>query len=255
MHAPHARDAEDHPLHLARGDAGGGALEQDVARVADHAPGAPEDEERDHRRYDRVGELPAGGQDDERRGDDADGAEHVGEHVPQRGLDVQRLAARAGEDGECRHVDDEPSDGHDEHPAAEHLRRVGQPSHRLEQHPGGDEHEQQPVEERGDDLGAPVAEAAVGRGGAPREPDRPEREQQREDVREHVTGVGEQRQAVGRQPAGHLGHRVGGEQHQRPAEGARAGVRVTVRVVVGVAVRHGLQGACPVSRRARRSPT
>ena len=73
-------------------------LEQDRGRVAQDRPRAHEDEHADQDADERVGLEPAGRENDDRRDDDPDRAEEVGNDVPERGLDVEIAAAAAKQD-------------------------------------------------------------------------------------------------------------------------------------------------------------
>ena len=81
----------------ARVDAARRGFEQDRGRVAQDRPRAGEHEEADEHADDRVGLVPAGREDDERRDHHAERAGEVGEHVPEGGLDVEAPPARARE--------------------------------------------------------------------------------------------------------------------------------------------------------------
>jgi hypothetical protein len=94
-----------------------------------------------------------------------------------------------------------------------------------------DRNEHETVDERGEDLCALKAEAAVRGGGARREPGRTERKAERPHVSEHVTGVGEQREAARQQPGDELHDHVRGrEQEHEPERPSATRPAVLVRV-------------------------
>jgi hypothetical protein len=76
------------------------------------------------RMLERVGLHPPGREDHDRRDGDAERTEEVGEHVPERGLDVEAVAACAGEDDACGDVHHDAEEGDGEHPPAEHVSRI-----------------------------------------------------------------------------------------------------------------------------------
>ena len=128
-------------------------LHQDRGRVAQDAPRAPDYQQRDRNRDDRVDDRPAGRQDDQRCDEDARRAEQVGDHVALRGFDVQALSLRAHEDHRRDAVHREARERHDQHPATEDLGRVPEPLNRLPDDPAAHDHEREPVDERCQDLG------------------------------------------------------------------------------------------------------
>ncbi len=91
VHARHAGHLDDRARDLIGVDPRRRLLHQDRRRVAEHAPRARDDQQRDRERDDRVDRRPAGQQDHERRREDADRAEDVGDDVAERRLDVQAL--------------------------------------------------------------------------------------------------------------------------------------------------------------------
>ena len=116
----------------------------------------------------RVGVLPAGGEDDQRRDDHPGRAEQVGDHVAQRGRDVEALARvpRAGSRAATR-LTASPADGDRQHQPRLDLGRIAEPHPGLDEDPDRDRDQGDAVEERGEDLGAPIAEGAAGAAGRP----------------------------------------------------------------------------------------
>ena len=220
------------PADLACVDPGRSRFQQDHDRVAQDAPRAREDEERDRHPRKRIRLLPACREHDDRGDRHAGGRGEVGQDVPERGLHVEALPGRPREDPRRNQVDGEPEQCDGEHPAAEDLRRVVETPDRLDEDPDRDRDEHETVHERGEDLGALKAEAAVGRGGTRGEPGRTECKAQRPDVSEHVAGVGEQREAARQQPGDDLHDRVRGREAEHEREGPSA-TRPAVLVRVG----------------------
>ena len=103
---------------------------------------------------------------------------------------------------------------------------------RLDEDPDRDHDEGDSVGERGQDLGPPVAEAPLCSRRAGGQPRREQRERNRPRVTQHVTGVCEERQAVGGQTAYELDHGVGRGQHEHGAESAPAARAVEAVAVV-----------------------
>jgi hypothetical protein len=133
----------------------------------------------------------------------------------------------APEDHERHQVDDEAARRDGEHAGARHRGRCAQALHRLEQDHGCDRQQRGAVHERGQDLGAVVAEGEARARGPVGDPEREEGERQGADVPEHVAGVGEERQRAGEHAARHLGEHVDGRQGQgdlqAPLVGAAGG--------------------------------
>ena len=123
----------------------------------------------------------------------------------------------------------EAGDAGREHPASRDAGRVGEPPDRLPDDPGAEDDEDERVRERGQHLGPPPAEAALGRRRAVREPGREEGEPERERIREHVRRVGEQRERPGHEPGGRLDSGEAEHEHegrrQRPFLSGRARAR------------------------------
>ncbi len=246
--ARHAGDLDDCAGNLVGVDARRRLLHQDRRRVAEDAPRARQDQHRDCDGDDRVDRVPAGEQDHERRDQHSRGAEQVRDDVPERRLDVQALPARADEDCRRAGVHGEPGQRHEEHPPAQDLGRVVDAADRLPDDPAAHEHECEAVHEGGQDLGPLEAEAASSARRAPGEADGAEREPDREDVRDHVTGVGEEREAAREDPADDLDDREGEREDEnrdeRPPRRAAMVVRVPVlpQVTVGVRLAHRFAG-------------
>ncbi len=219
-------------------------LEQDPDRFAQERPRAREHEQRDRQSDQRVGVAPACREDDRAGQDHADRAERVGQHVPERALHVQALRAAPLEHPGRGEVERQPGDADHEHPASERLHRVAEPLQGLDDDPDRDRDERHPVRERCEDLRAPVAEAAVGSRGPRAEPRREERESEAAGVAEHVAGVGQERERVGRVAGDHLDHRE--DRHERERTRERP----------PVALAGGGRGAwsCTTRRARRRAP-
>ena len=150
------------------------------------------------------------------------------------------------EDRRGGRVDGEPDEGDHEHPAAEDLRRVVEALDRLPDDPRAHQHERQAVDERREDLRPLEAEAATWARRALGQGQRDEREPDRDDVRDHVAGVREQREAAREHAADDLDDREHQRQDRRTSdERAARGAPVVVRVAVRVA------SACPCAHDAR----
>ena len=152
---------------------------------------------------------------------------------------------------------------------AGHRRRVDRTRRREASHRFADDHQsdrrqRRPVGERGEDLGAVVAEGALVGRRPPRDPEREQRQPQRGGVGEHVPGVGKQRQRVGEPTPGRLGDHVDRHQRQRPGQAAEAVGPVVNRVWGCVTMHRGrahptkarrptiVSDACRPSRRSAR---
>ena len=223
---------------------GGADSKQDARRGAQGGHGACGDQDRDHDRHDRVRALEPRRQDDRRRHEHGHGPRQVADHVQEGRAHVEALRPRPGEDHGGDDVDERTDRADDEDDAALDLGGLDQAADPLDQHPHGDPDQGRPVDERGEDLGAAHAVAGPPSGGAPGEPAGAEREPDGQRVREHVPGVGDERQAPRDDAAHHLDdgegdeHREDGRERALPAA-AFLGRRARRAQAVVVAVAHG----------------
>ena len=81
VHPAHRRPGGQRGLDLLDVEVGGGALQQHVHGLAEQAPGARQQEERDHRARDGVHHHPAGNEDHEPGHDDHPRADRVTQHL------------------------------------------------------------------------------------------------------------------------------------------------------------------------------
>ena len=137
--------------------------------------------------------------------------------MQHRGADVEPRTSRA-EDAGCDEIHSEPGDAGCEHPAARHAWRIGKPADRLPDDPETEPDEDDGVDERGQDLGAPPPEAPLGRRWPPRQPRSEKREPERKGIGEHVRRVGEQGDRPGREPGCHLDAREAEHERERDRE-------------------------------------
>jgi hypothetical protein len=217
------------------------ALHQHVPRLTQQLNARDRDEHGDPQRDHRVRAEPTERQ-DERRGDDRpDRPERVRQHMGERGAGVRVVARRsAGENPGGQEIDEEP-----EHRDRQHRRAVDGPG-RAPPLRGLDDdrhraHEQQHrVAQRSEDLGPTIAEGPLWARRTPRDDPREERKRQRPGVRQHVTGVREQREAVREDSANGLDAEKPQRQQQRESKPLERNVphavTVTVTVVVTVIV-------------------
>ena len=117
--------------------------------------------------------------------------------MQQRAAHVEAVASRPVQHPGGGEIHGEADRADHEHPAACHVRRVGEAPRSLHEDPDRDDDEQDAVRERGEDLRPPVAEAPLGRRRPPGKPGREQRERKRGRVGEHVARVGEHGQRVG----------------------------------------------------------
>ena len=101
------------------------------------------------------------------------------------------------EDARRDDVDDEPGDAGDEHPATHYAGRIRQTADRSPDDPYPESDEDERIDKGGQHLGTPPAEAPLWRRRAVREPRGEQGQPERERVREHVRGVGEERKRSG----------------------------------------------------------
>ncbi len=150
-------------------------LQQDPPGIAEQVPRGHAHEPDDDQRRDRVGAGKPRRHDHDSGYDRADEAVQVGQHVPERALNVQARPVRAGQHPRGGDVDDDPGAGHGDHRAAVHGGRMDQPADRLDGHDSGDHQQRDSVAGGGQDLG-PLPPERPGTPGWPcRQPDRPQR--------------------------------------------------------------------------------
>ena len=218
VHADHAIRRGDRGADLPRVHSLGRPFQQHADGLAQHAGRARDDEQADQDRHDRVGVGPAGREHDEPRNDDARRRREVRQNVQHRRADVQ-AGAGAVEHARRDEVHDEPGDAGGEHPAAHDAGRIRQAADPRPDDPRAEDDEHERVDQGGQHLGAPPAEAPLRRRRAVREPGGEEGETERKRVREHVRRVGEKRQRVG----GEAGERLdSGEAEHEPRTSASA---------------------------------
>ena len=229
--ARHAGYLDDRPSDRVRVDPRGSLLHQDRGRVPEHAPGARDDQDGDRDRDDRVDERPARRDDHERGDEHADRAQQVGHYVPERGLDVEALAARAEEDGRRQGVDRRGRSRRSR--ASSPPSTSGRSSRRSIA--------SQTIQPLTSTSVSPLTNAArisarwkpklrLGVDGRRARHDRAEREPDREAVREEVACVREQRETAREQAADDLDDRHREREREHGCEGSPRRVTVVVRV-------------------------
>ena len=189
-------------------------LQQDGDHLAQQRDGARHDHEADDDRRDPVGALEPGGQHDDGGDDDRRRAEQVAEHLEVGTPDGERLRLPPAQQREPDAVGDEPDDGDREHETG--LDRPGRQDagDPADDHADPDDRDDQPVHQRGEDLGALPPEGARGGRGPGGEGRGAERQPDPGGVGEHVPGVGDQRERPGHQPADHLDHQHDEREHE-----------------------------------------
>ena len=166
-------------------------------------------------RGDRVGALEPHEQDQGRGDRRPDEGVEVGDDVPERSLDVQaRRFARARVQAAARFTTMPASATASITPPLTSGGR-NEALDRLEDDHRGEDEERDPVHLRREDLDPPEAEGHGSLRGSSGEVDGEDREADRGGVREHVSGVGEERQRVGDDPRRDL------ECHEPDDEGER----------------------------------
>lgn len=176
VHVADAVEREQRGLYLFMVDAGGRAFHQHMDRLGDDKPGAPQDEDGDDDRDDRIRDVPAEGHHEDARRDGADGAERVAQHVQVGAphVDVVLHVALARERPGAGQVGQE-ADGRDRHhrPAG-HLGRRSHPADGFVDDEARDDKQGDAVEQRGENLEAVEAVGPLRRGRAGGEPERGE---------------------------------------------------------------------------------
>ena len=162
----------------------------------------------------------------------------------ERALDVEAAAIGARERPRGGEVDEDSHHRHRQHDAALDIGRRDQPAHGLEQDQER-EHEQRHAVGLGrEDLDALETVGHDALRGACRQADRNQREADRRRVREHVTGIREQREGAGEQAGDDLEEHEAEDQREGDGELAAVGVGGhAVRVSLVAPVRVGTHAA------------
>ena len=156
---PDARHVGQGSGHFCRVDARGCCFEQHHDRVLHQSPDAGEDEYGDEDRGCGVGPIGIEEVDAASGDDHAERAECVSHEVPERGADVQVRSSAAAEEPGTAAVDRQTDE-------SDHRERCGiedlgarEPADGFDDDPSGEGHQDGPVEQCGQDLGAsqPVA--------------------------------------------------------------------------------------------------
>ena len=151
---------------------------------------------------------------------------------------VQALAARPGEHERRNQVHHHPRERHDEHQPAANLRRRDEPADGGVHDQHAHDEERDPVHVRRQDLEPAEAERPPSARGPSRVGGRRQGEPERRCVREHVPGVGQQRERTGGHTEDHFAGHQPDDQDERNREGAPPGAAVRV-VVAGHATHCG----------------
>ena len=171
----------------------GRGLEQDVGSLAQETERARQDQRGDEERGDRVGAVPAGHRDDDRRDNHGGRSSKVSEHLEICAAHVEARALGVAQQEHRHAVHGEANERDREHEACGDLRRIGHAPHRLEHDVAGDAKQQDGVGHRGNDLEPQVAECPAERRRPPGEPDR---EQCEPDARRRRSAGGPHRRAA-----------------------------------------------------------
>jgi len=161
-----------HPFHLRHGDGNrpgahppGNSLHQDVGRLPDHPPRAPEDDAANPDGDEGVQKVPVGVVHDDAADDDPHRRGRVADHVEKGAVDVQVVVGVAVEGRGGDEVHDEAHRGDGQHRETLDLHRVAQPLPCLVEDADGHEKDRGAVDEGGEDLGPVPAEGAGVGGG------------------------------------------------------------------------------------------
>ena len=136
---------------------------------------------------------------------DGDRAERVVDDFEERRAHVQVLRRGCGPAAAMRHaVAGQADEAEHDHRAGRHLRRVDQATYALDDDEAAHGEQDRRLSGGCEHLGAQESPGALGGGRAAGQDGGTEREAQAEDVRQHVTGVGEQREAPRHDRTDHL---------------------------------------------------
>ncbi len=203
-HAFDGAQSSDQVVHV---EMAGGALHQNVHRLVHEAPRGDDDQGGDGERGDEIGSHPPREPDRRSRRQRTQRAQQVTDDVEPRAVHVEAPLPVAVPQHRQRRTIDEQSAGRDaHHRSGEHLVRIAEALDRFPHQPHDDEPQEQTVDQGRQDLDARQGPGVPRGGGATGHPERPQREQERRRVGEHVAGVGEQREAARDERADDLDH-------------------------------------------------
>ncbi len=190
---------------------------------------------------------------------DPERAEHVRHDLEERAPDVEAVLTAGPQQQEGDQVDEEADSGDGGDGQAGDLGRVAQSPGGLDQHVAPDAEQQQPVDDRCEDLQAVGAVGVLAGLRASAELDRGQGQTQPQGVGGHVGGVRQQRETAGDQPADHLDEHVRRGQPERDGQRAhvlgRGGSRPRAVGVTVTALGDGAHGrVCTGSSTTSRSP-
>ena len=188
-------------------ESGRRGLEQDVSRLGHEPQGPTADDDGDEDRHDGIDPEVAVGEQDDGAGDGhpgvgggiAHGIDEDGAHVEVLGVGPQDQGGDA--------VDQKGGHGDDDHQLAFDVMRLEEAANALHQDQDAHGEDAGGVGLGGEDRRSVVAEGALGRGRAPHQPHRHQRDAHHGDVGDRVPGGGEHPQRVGEEPDAHqAGH-------------------------------------------------
>ena len=163
-----------------------------------------EDQAADDERGDRVGPLPAGDRDRRCCQQDGHGADGVVDDLEEGRAHVHVVRAGAHEQGDRGAVAHQADETEHDHRGGGHLGRLDQATYGLHDDKAAHREQDGRLSRGGEHLGAQEAPRARGRGRTAGQNGGTEGKAQTEDVRQHVTGVGEQGEASGDDRTDHL---------------------------------------------------
>ena len=189
------------------------------------ATAAAQDQQRDQHREQRVDRRPAGRQDHD--GSDArrDRAEQVADHVQARRRHVQVAAVAALEHAQHGQVGQQAEHRDAEHGAACDFARRLEALDGFPEDPGDHGEQRQRIDEGGEDLHPVMTAGARSADGALADARSEPGQREGGGIRQHVPGVGEQRERAREQSADDLEH------HERRRDGERPAETASVRAV------------------------
>src|SRR5215471_17400275 len=144
----------------------GEPFEQDVERIANDAPGGPDDQQGYHRGENRVDAEPACGADDERSNNDADGAHKVAKHMDEGSADIEVVFAAAMEGKHNSAVEKHTGNRYPEHDVLGDRRGVQEAGPAFVENPDRQSAQGQRIDEAGENAGTLIAVGSGLIGGA-----------------------------------------------------------------------------------------
>ena len=145
---------------------------------------------------------------------------------------VEVLLVSSVQDKEYNDIGGKAGERHAQHGASQHCDGVKKSAYRLEDDPAADDKKRASIDKGNQDFESFIAIGPVRVSGPLSNPEGDPAHPQRDRVRNHVAGIGQECQRVGDQAAGYLNQHEGENDEERPTQAALIGDSGPVAVTV-----------------------